>query len=57
MKYTFANNQKCFSTFIAEEYFPIIIEFSKEELNNHFIELTTRILICLSSPWIPKAKS
>ncbi len=40
MKYTFIKNKKSSSVFIAEEYFPIIIEFSKEELNNHFIEFS-----------------
>ncbi len=38
MKYTFTNSKNCSSAFVAEEYFPVIIEFSKEELNNHFIE-------------------
>ena len=30
--------QKLQSRFICEEYFPAIIEFSSEELNNHFME-------------------
>ena len=38
MHYTFSKNQNITSTFIKEEYFPAIVEFSSEELNNHFIE-------------------
>ena len=39
MQYTFNRNKKINSTFIKEDYFPAIVEFSSEELNNHFIEL------------------
>jgi hypothetical protein len=38
MKYTFDSTHIIESHFIAEEYFPVIVEFSSEELNNHFIE-------------------
>ena len=38
MQYTFNKNRNISSTFIKEDYFPAIVEFSSEELNNHFIE-------------------
>ena len=38
MKYSFDANKTVFSEFIQEDYFPVIIEFSNEELNNLFIE-------------------
>lgn len=38
MQYTFNKNKNTNSTFIKEDYFPAIVEFSSEELNNHFIE-------------------
>lgn len=38
MQYTFNKNINIKSTFIKEDYFPAIVEFSSEELNNHFIE-------------------
>ncbi len=38
MNYRIDTELKAQSSFIAEEYFPAIIEFSSEELNNHFIE-------------------
>ncbi len=38
MDYTFDTTSKAQSSFISEDYFPAIIEFSSEELNNHFIE-------------------
>ena len=38
MNYEIDTDLKTKSTFISEEYFPAIIEFSSEELNNHFIE-------------------
>lgn len=38
MKYKFDASTQMESTFIAEEYFAAIINFSSEELNNHFIE-------------------
>lgn len=38
MQYTFNKNKDISSSFIKEDYFPAIVEFSSEELNNHFIE-------------------
>ena len=38
MNYEINTNLKTKSKFIFEDYFPAIIEFSSEELNNHFIE-------------------
>ena len=38
MEYKFDKSIKMESTFIAEEYFAAIINYSSEELNNHFIE-------------------
>ncbi len=38
MEYTLINNTKVSSLFVKEDYFPIIIRFSTEELNNHFLE-------------------
>lgn len=38
MQYKFDNNKAIRSNFIKEDYFPAIVEFSSEELNNHFIE-------------------
>ncbi len=40
MNYTFNNSSKQNSSFIAEEYFPAIVQFSSEELNNRFIEFS-----------------
>lgn len=40
MNYTFNNSSKQNSRFIAEEYFPAIVQFSSEELNNRFIEFS-----------------
>jgi len=38
LNYSFINNQTLSSAFIAEDYFPIIIRYSDEELNNRFAE-------------------
>lgn len=38
MEYKFDASIQMESTFVAEEYFAAIINFSLEELNNHFIE-------------------
>lgn len=38
MNYSFDPNINVHSVFVAEAYFPAIIEYSSEELNNHFIE-------------------
>ena len=38
MEYKFDASIQMESTFVAEEYFAAIINFSPEELNNHFIE-------------------
>lgn len=38
MNYSFDKNKTVSSQFIQEDYFPVIIEFSNEELNNRFIE-------------------
>lgn len=38
MNFRIDTTKKAQSTFICEEYFPAIIEFSSEELNNHFME-------------------
>ena len=38
MKYRIDTAIKTESRFIIEDYFPVILEFSAEELNNHFIE-------------------
>lgn len=38
MNYSFDASQRVHSVFVAEDYFPAIIEYSSEELNNHFIE-------------------
>ncbi|MCR4814794.1 MAG: hypothetical protein K5879_08200 [Lachnospiraceae bacterium] len=38
MKYKFDNNHVIQSSFKAEDYFPAIVMFSSEELNNRFIE-------------------
>ena len=38
MDFTFDTTSKAQSKFISEDYFPAIVEFSSEELNNHFIE-------------------
>ncbi len=38
MNYKIDTTVKAQSKFIAEDYFPAIIEFSSEELNNHFLE-------------------
>ena len=38
MNYTFSNSTTITSSTIIEDYFPIIIEYDKEELNNKFIE-------------------
>ncbi len=38
MNYKIDTKMKTQSKFIAEDYFPAIVEFSSEELNNHFIE-------------------
>lgn len=40
MQYNFNRNIDLHSKFIKEEYFPAIVEFSSEELNNHFIEFS-----------------
>ena len=37
MKFTFDTTTQVHSQFIIDEYFPAILEYSKEELNNHFI--------------------
>lgn len=37
MNYRFDTRVKAYSRFIAEDYFPAIVEFSSEETNNHFI--------------------
>ncbi len=38
MKYTFDRTTKTSSKFVSETYFPAIVEFSSEELNNLFLE-------------------
>ncbi|MDO4392942.1 MAG: hypothetical protein Q4C80_00830 [Bacillota bacterium] len=38
MNYYFDNTKTTSSKIIQEEYFPVIIEFSSEELNNKFLE-------------------
>ena len=38
MNYKFDPTTSVHSVFVAEDYFPAIIEYSSEELNNHFIE-------------------
>lgn len=38
MEYTFIKGTSINSTFIQEEFFPAIVEFSSEELNNQFLE-------------------
>ena len=38
MNYTFDTTTNIKSRFISEDYFPAIVQFSPEELNNHFIE-------------------
>ena len=38
MNFTFDATTKAYSQFVIDEYFPAILEFSSEELNNHFIE-------------------
>lgn len=38
MNYTFSNSTTMTSSTIIEDYFPVIIEYDKEELNNKFIE-------------------
>ncbi len=38
MNYTFNANSIPTSRIVNEDYFPAIVEFSSEELNNHFIE-------------------
>lgn len=38
MNYSIDTSKQSSSTFITEDYFPATIEFSEEELNNHFIE-------------------
>lgn len=38
MDFTFDTTSKAQAKFICEDYFPAIVEFSSEELNNHFIE-------------------
>ena len=38
MNYTFNTSTSISSTFISEDYFPAIVQFSSEELNNTFIE-------------------
>lgn len=38
MNYKIDTTVKAQSKFIAEDYFPAIVEFSLEELNNHFLE-------------------
>lgn len=38
MIYSFDNNTTTSSRFIQEDYFPVIIEYSSEELNNKFLE-------------------
>lgn len=38
MNYSFDTSTKAQSKFVIEEYFPAIVEFSPEELNNYFIE-------------------
>ena len=40
MKYIFDKSTKKNSRFVAEDYFPAIIQFSSEELNNRFIEFS-----------------
>lgn len=40
MKYIFDKSTKQNSRFVAEDYFPAIIQFSSEELNNRFIEFS-----------------
>jgi hypothetical protein len=40
MNYSFITSKKLDSTFKAEDYFPAIIQFSTEELNNRFIEFS-----------------
>ena len=38
MIYEFNHTTRAISKFIKEEYFPVIVEFDSEELNNRFIE-------------------
>ncbi|SCY14182.1 hypothetical protein SAMN02910371_01194 [Butyrivibrio sp. INlla14] len=38
MNYIIHTTKTATSKFIPEDYFPAIVEFSDEELNNHFIE-------------------
>ena len=38
MIFSFDKEHKVTSRFVQEEYFPAIVDFSSEELNNHFIE-------------------
>ena len=38
MNYNFNTSAGINSTFISEDYFPAIVQFSSEELNNNFIE-------------------
>ena len=38
MNYTFDATTTIKSRFISEDYFPAIVQFSSEELNNRFIE-------------------
>lgn len=38
MNYNFSNSSTMTSSTIIEDYFPVIIEYDKEELNNKFIE-------------------
>lgn len=40
MNYTFNTQNKQFSSFKSEDYFPAIIQFSSEELNNRFVEFS-----------------
>lgn len=40
MNYSFYDCKTTHSRFIHEDYFPVIIEFSDEELNNLFMEFT-----------------
>ena len=38
MNYKIDTTAKAQSKFITEDYFPAVVEFSSEELNNHFLE-------------------
>jgi hypothetical protein len=56
MKYRFDNSTNPTSGFIEEEYIPATIEYSSEELNNHFIEFNYKDSDMLEMAVNPKSK-